>query len=541
MKHYLLFTVLIVIHSGCARSNGKSDIGTELEADRVFETDSIAADNTEPGTGGDGDTDTDNDTDADTDADVDGDTDADTDADIDGDADIDTDADIDGDTDADTDVDGDTESDVDGDTDADADKDTDVDADGDTDTDVDGDTDTDVDGDADADTDIDTGDTDSSSISLLLCQIRSIDEEETVIQVVQYTYDNKGRVTSERIDSDGDGTHNRVYESEYDDQGNRGVLSTTLDGELHSTERWEYDSEGRVILYTQDLGHAYRTERWRYNDSGLCTLHETDNDGDGGLEVFTYTSYNDRGEQVSVETAFGTTYYSYEYDIAGNPTQMEGDFGDDGVIDSTTIWEYTYDSAPNTTRILGVTMTVTLADGTVVLTTTHTYNTSGVLIEEQTETEDPEVDFTGIRSSSELIQYNENGQLQHSTRNQTILTGGNWADISETTDNTYDDAGTLIRSVSEESGSGHELPAYCEIATVDYGSNGEILEERVENTDVLCSDLNMREGPEWGAVTSYDYEDGLLIKVTHSSMSAFLGADLHVSSIDYYDYECENP
>ncbi len=173
---------------------------------------------------------------------------------------------------------------------------------------------------------------------------------------VQYTYDNKGRVTGQTYE-DGD-----TVTYSYD---NNGTLAKVKDSATGITTTYHYDLSDRLAKYTESGSGYSHSVSYTYDKlNNLTDLKETVN---GTTHLTTYT-YDDDNRVICKITGLLAVYYSY--DTLGRVTQQVTKRG------SATVKTETYTYYGNSTQVASHAVT---ANGTT-STTTYTYDGNGNIL-----------------------------------------------------------------------------------------------------------------------------------------------------------------
>jgi serralysin len=144
-------------------------------------------------------------------------------------------------------------------------------------------------------------------------------------QIINWEYDETGRVTRELVDEDGDGRAERVTFYEFNDAGNitRELVDTSGDGSPNEAAFYRYDASGRLLR--------------RY----------VDENGNGTIDAADATEYDSRGnvtaqysEHYNLGTVENGSSFNHYYDEDGNRTRKETDRDANGTIDEIEEWNY---------------------------------------------------------------------------------------------------------------------------------------------------------------------------------------------------------
>ncbi len=144
-------------------------------------------------------------------------------------------------------------------------------------------------------------------------------------QIINWEYDEAGRVTRELVDENGDGRADRVTFYEFNDAGKvtRELVDTTADGSPNEAVFYQYDASGRLLR--------------RY----------VDENGNGIIDAGDVTEYNSRGnvtaqysEYYNLGLVENASSFNHYYDENGNHTRMETDRDTNGTIDEIEEWNY---------------------------------------------------------------------------------------------------------------------------------------------------------------------------------------------------------
>jgi YD repeat-containing protein len=252
-----------------------------------------------------------------------------------------------------------------------------------------------------------------------------------------------GNQTRIEIDSDGDGTADRIYTSTYDANGNR--------------TRYERDSDGD--------GTADVITTYTYDANGNQTRQETDSDGDGTVDQIRTYTYDANGNRTRQENDYGgdgtvDEITTYTYDANGNQTRQESDFDGDGTAD--VIYTITYDANGNMTR----TEYDREGDGTVDQITTSTYDANGNMTRQETDS-----DGDGTADQITTYTYDANG---NQTRQESDFDGDGTVDGIYTS--TYDANGNRTRQEIDYDGDG----TADQIITYTYDANGNMTRQEID-------------------------------------------------------------
>lgn len=150
---------------------------------------------------------------------------------------------------------------------------------------------------------------------------------------VEYTYDKRDRVTSERYSQDSQ----TVIEYRYDDQAR--TCTRLKNGEIQAITT--YDEFGNVISEkTFNCGTDWHLVEWTRDDRGrVLTSHETTSEG---YDRFTRCGYDDRGNTILWEIndngQLEIQQMQYEYDDRGRMLAQYDVSGDSRV--EVVRWEY---------------------------------------------------------------------------------------------------------------------------------------------------------------------------------------------------------
>ena len=230
------------------------------------------------------------------------------------------------------------------------------------------------------------GDTDAYEISF--------DENGRPVSIVNYylgrfyakaviTYDANGKVSRFVSEDDGGNTEYTVDKT-YDANGNLTEETLTDDSGNTDTQRYEYDSENRMIkmidVYNENMDSATIYE-WFYDEDGLLTKKTTEYMSTGvRQQMYNEYEYDNEGKLIS-ETIFDGrfSYVTYYYDENGNLTRSvtEPESADGVYVINT----YFYDNNGNLIKKIHDRKG---ADGSAVLYDVYeyTYNADGLVIRE---------------------------------------------------------------------------------------------------------------------------------------------------------------
>lgn len=178
-----------------------------------------------------------------------------------------------------------------------------------------------------------------------------------------YEYDASGNLSQQSSDYDNDGMPENItiYERNADGNTIKTIYNTDGDGTVNDIFVTEYDDRGRITL---NALYVYTTRGTGY----LITIFKYDSsDNLIRSEITTYGDFDDYPKNLSV---------SYTYDANGNQTVMSGDIDGDGIVDQRQI--YKYDANGNQTEdIIDAN-----ADGLPDIITTQEYDANGNLTKE---------------------------------------------------------------------------------------------------------------------------------------------------------------
>ena len=265
---------------------------------------------------------------------------------------------------------------------------------------------------------------------------------------VQYTYDNKGRVTRQTYE-DGD-----IISYAYD---NSGALATVTDSATGIKTTYYYDFTDRLMKYVESGTDYHHSVSYEYdNINNLTAMVETIN----GVTKTTEYTY-DQDNRISAETNNGTTV-EYIYDSYGRVAQQVTKAGDTTVLTKS----YTYNAAGQVTafrtQVLGYDVTysytyddngniLSVHDGT--YTTSYVYDSQGQLLRENNQAGGFTHTWT-YDNAGNILERKEyaytTGSLEGVTPTDTVLYGYGdaiWGDLLTSYDGsyiTYDEIGNPL-------------------------------------------------------------------------------------------------
>jgi hypothetical protein len=162
------------------------------------------------------------------------------------------------------------------------------------------------------------------------------------------TYDENGRQTSSLISNN---VADTLYTFRYDAIGNRTRIDTDdfNDGDIDSSDTWEYDSHNRVTRYVRDFDGDSTTpnpvDTYEYDVDGNVTRRENDDIGDGMPNRIRIWQYDANGFLVgesedSDGDGMPNWINTYTNDANGNQLLSQNDNDANGTTDSETTRQY---------------------------------------------------------------------------------------------------------------------------------------------------------------------------------------------------------
>ena len=271
--------------------------------------------------------------------------------------------------------------------------------------------------------------------------------------MVEYTYDSKGRILAQKYDQDNEDTVTYTYD-------NNGALATVTDANGVKTTYY-YDFTDRVMKYVESGTGYYHSVGYEYDlINNLTSQVETIN----GVERNTSYTYDTDNRVTSKQT--GNVKVTYAYDGFGRVSTQTTTVGDSTILTET----FTY--KPGSSQIASYTTTtstetktytytydangniLTINDGT--QTITYSYDSANQLIEEDNQTAGSNIawsyDNAGNITSRSNGEYVVGGEVSVNDTDSYTYGNTNWGDLLTAYNDepiTYDAIGNPIR-IGEE-------------------------------------------------------------------------------------------
>jgi uncharacterized protein RhaS with RHS repeats len=303
--------------------------------------------------------------------------------------------------------------------------------------------------------------------------------------IIVYTYDDNGNKLTVTTTDTADAVVRQSQTSTYDDDGNQlSFMANTAFSGLISKTASTYDDNGNQLTFSRDsvprngTFEPAETDTFTYDDNG--NQRTIDYQSDGAIEDV--STYDDSGN-LSTNGTVETIYYKYTYDTNGNILTNGYDSEGNG-FDEADFSTYTYDAKDNLLTLSRTfeTYIYTYDDKGNLLTCT--LNTSGGIIESETNT----YDVNGNLLTSRILRlnqginltvtytYDDNGNLLTYIESQS-------GTITQNETNTYDVNGNLLTKISLSKTSTYTYDDNNNRVTESYDTDGDtFIDEKVTNT-----------------------------------------------------------